>query len=79
MLFDRGLVQALTSGVSGASQHGCKTFQEAIDIYSKAFNENRIKVLPIRGDIFDNPIVFDDVNSVGEFIDTEGCKRQLPL
>lgn len=79
MLFDRGLVQSLTTGVSGASQHGCKTLHEAIEFYTRAFNENRIKVVPIRGGIYDNPIDFDDVNSEGVFVDSKGCKGQLPL
>lgn len=79
MPFDRELVNSLTSGVSGASQHGCKTFSEAYNIYSRAFEENRLKVIPNPGGIYDNLIDFNDVNEAGEFVDSKGCARRLSL
>jgi hypothetical protein len=38
--------------VSGACHRRCRTWQQAIDLYSKAYNEKRIKAVPQPGSIY---------------------------
>jgi hypothetical protein len=57
------------TGVTGSSHSKCKNWQDAFQIYSKAYTEGRIRRIPVAGGVFDNPIILDSPNSNGEWND----------
>lgn len=64
----------LIDRIPSALFHGCKTFRQAHEIYTKAYDLGNIAIDPIVGGPYDNPfnpedfmVDTEDVNSDGEY------------